>query len=103
MIDMVAWIDERIKAMFESPRSWGSDEAIEMQVLLLLEMRAVAIGEDTPLDVVETYNAYLTRTFPTKPNRPLFQIVESEPLGNNLAAELRRAVVVLAPDIGKGR
>jgi hypothetical protein len=82
------WIDERIKHMLTSPRAFGSDEAIEMQILLLLEMRFL----ETKFDVVEAYRVYLNKTFPTKPNRPLFQIVETDHLGNNIAIELRKAV-----------
>lgn len=85
------WVDDRIKQMLASPRAYGSDEAVEMQILLLLEMRFV----ETKFDVVEAYKTYLNKTFPKKPNRPLHRIVETDHLGNNIAIELRKAVAEL--------
>lgn len=84
-------IDDRIEQILASPRAYGSDEAIEMQILLLLEMRFI----ETKFDVVGAYKVYLNKTFPKKPNRPLFQIVETDHLGNNIAIELRKAVAEL--------
>lgn len=82
------WIDDRIEQILASPRAYGSDEAIEMQILLLLEMRFL----ETKMDVVETYKTYLNKTYPAKPNQPLHRIVETDHLGNNIARELRKAV-----------
>lgn len=93
---LVGWIDERMKNMLATPRAWGSDEAIEIQVLRLLEFRALVLlpelEAEAPGRLVDGYMAYLAKTYPAKPNRPLSQIVESDYLGQNLAAELRRAV-----------
>lgn len=93
---LVGWIDERMKNMLATPRAWGSDEAIEIQVLRLLEFRALVLlpelEAEAPGRLVDGYMAYLAKTYPAKPNRPLSQIIESDYLGQNLAAELRRAV-----------
>ena len=93
---LVGWIDERMKNMLATPRAWGSDEAIEIQVLRLLEFRALVLRPEleaeAPGHLVDAYMAYLATTYPAKPNQPLSQIVESDYLGQNLAAELRRAV-----------
>ena len=85
------WIDDRIEHMLASPRAFGSDEAIEMQILLLLEMRFL----ETKRDIIEEYKAYLNKTYPKKPNKPLFQIIETDHLGNNIAIELRKAIAEL--------
>jgi len=95
---LVGWIDERTKNMLATPRAWGSDEAVEMQALLLLELRALVLRPELEVGVpgrlVDAYTAYLAKTYPTKPHRPLSQIVEPDHLGHNLAAELRRVVDV---------
>ncbi|MBK9260655.1 MAG: hypothetical protein IPM54_12640 [Polyangiaceae bacterium] len=91
---IVHWVDQRIEDMLSAPRMWGGDEAVEMQLLLLFEMRALAMRPaqelDNPSRILDTYAAYLAKTYPTKPHRPLCQIVESDRLGLNLAAELRK-------------
>lgn len=87
-LGIINWIDDRIDHMLAYPRSFGSDEAIEMQILLLLEMRFLK----TKIDVVEEYKAYLNKTYPAKPNQPLHRIIETDYLGNNIAIELRKAV-----------
>jgi len=86
------WIDKRTSDMLAAPRAWGSDEAIEMQALLLLQFRALTLRPDfdhgDPGSLVDDYMEYLTRAYPKHFHRPLHQIVESDPLGSNIAAEL---------------
>lgn len=95
---LVGWIDERIKNMLATPRAFGSDEAIEMQTLLLLEMRSLTLRPEQEIDapgrLVDAYTTYLAKAYPEKPNRPLCQIVESDHLGLKLAVELQKAVDV---------
>lgn len=97
---LIAWIDERVQNMLATPRAWGSDEAIEMQILLLLEVRALVLNPEreleTPGRIVDVYTAHVAEAHPTKPHRPLSQIAEPDHLGHNLASELRRVVEVLA-------
>lgn len=95
---LVGWIDARLEHMLRTPRAFGSDEAIEMQALLLLEMRSVALrpeGElDTPGRLVDAYATYLAQAYPEHPSRPLCQIIESDDLELKIAAELQKAVKV---------
>ena len=90
------WIDKRTSDMLAAPRAWGSDEAIEMQVLLLLQFRALTLRPDfdqgDPGSLVDTYMEYLTREYPKHPHRPLHQIVESDYLGFNIASELKKVI-----------
>ncbi len=98
---LLGWIEERTKDLLETPRAWGSNEAVEMQVLLLLELRALVLQPereiDNPRRILDTYIAYLNKTYPKKPNRPLFQVVEEDELGHNLGRELRRFLDAVAP------
>jgi hypothetical protein len=91
---LVNWVDQRMDDMLATPRMWGSDEAIEMQALLLFEVRALAMRPEqeiaNPGRIMDAYAAYLAQTYPAKPHRPLCQIVEPDDLGLTLAAELRK-------------
>jgi hypothetical protein len=82
--------------MLMAPRAWGSDEAIEMQVLLLLQFRALTLRPDfdhgDPGSLVDDYMEYLTREYPKHPHRPLHQIVEADHLGFNMANELKKII-----------
>jgi hypothetical protein len=42
--NLVEFIDQRFTAIMTLPEAWGSPEAIELQVLLLVELRKVALG-----------------------------------------------------------
>jgi hypothetical protein len=98
---IVGWVDRRIEDMLAAPRMWGSDEAVEMQLLVLLEMRALATRPDqelaNPSRILDAYNAYLAKRFPAKPHRPMCRIVEPDDLGFVLAAELRKFIDVFVP------
>ncbi|WP_437710865.1 hypothetical protein WMF45_38010 [Sorangium sp. So ce448] len=90
------WIDKRTSDMLRAPRAWGSDEAIEMQVLLLLQFRALALrpsfDNGDPGSLVDAYMEYLTRAYPKHPHQPLHQIVETDRLGFNIANELKQII-----------
>lgn len=100
---ILAWIEERTNDMLETPRAWGSDEAVEMQALLLLELRALALQPErelkNPRRIIDAYMSYLNNTYPQKPNRPLCQIVESDDLGQNLGREFRRFLDAFGPTL----
>jgi hypothetical protein len=91
---IVTWVDQRMEDMLSAPRMWGSDEAVELQMLLLLELRALALWPEEltadPRRILDAYAAYLAKTYPKTPNRPLHQIIEADHLGLRLAAELRK-------------
>lgn len=93
---IISWIDTRIEAILSYPQSFGSDEAIEMQILSLLEFRAVTINPERELEnfgrVIELYQKYIANAFPQAGILLLFQIVKTDNLGYNLATELRKAV-----------
>jgi hypothetical protein len=100
---IISWVDQRMDDLLATPRMWGSDEAVEMQALLLLELRALTSRPEkelaNPRRVLDAYTSYLGKTFPKKPNRPLFQIVEPDDLGYHLAVEFRRFLDVFGPTL----
>lgn len=77
---IVRWADARVDELIAAPRMWGSHEAVEMQVLQTLEMRALALRPaqqlDDPRQVIEMYGRFLQRRYPGHPPTPLFELVE---------------------------
>ncbi|MCA2977693.1 MAG: hypothetical protein INH41_02370 [Myxococcaceae bacterium] len=67
---MVAWVDRRIDDILRAPPMWGSDEAVELQVLQLLEMRDAAqnptAANAQPRRVLERYAEFLRSRRPRK-------------------------------------
>lgn len=84
MVDsqVVAWIDERLAEMLRAPRMWGSLEAVEMQALLLAELRAFARDpaseRQNPRRVLGLYVAHMSERFPADAPRPLHEIVAGD-------------------------
>lgn len=85
---VLRWANEYLDAMLGAPPMWGSNEAVEMQVLLLLELRALALhpeaSEAAPDAVFRLYTAFLRRRFPDRGPAPLCEI-ESAPFRETLA------------------
>jgi hypothetical protein len=77
---IATWANQRIEEMLSAPRMWGSLEAVELQVLQLLEIRALALRPtqelENPRRVLDTYMAFLRQRFPTQPSDPLFRLVD---------------------------
>jgi hypothetical protein len=73
---MLAWIDQRIADIFEAPDMWGSVEVVDMQLLLLHELRCMSTAPAAllanPKMVLEGYIAFVWSLFPRKPHQPLF-------------------------------
>jgi hypothetical protein len=46
MNQTITYIDKRLEGMAASPKTFGSQEAREMQAILLLEIRSVAMGSN---------------------------------------------------------
>lgn len=90
------WVDKRTRDMLAAPRAWGSDEAVEMQVLLLLQFRLLALRPDfdqgDPGSLVDHYLDYISRAYPGKSRLPLHRFIETDRLGVNLAKELKKVV-----------
>jgi hypothetical protein len=92
---VVRWVDQRIEAVLAAPPMWGSPEAVELQVLLLLEVRALALRPDQtlaePRRVLDTYIAHLAQRFPQGGSRPLHELIAGDDeVCSKLAEELRR-------------
>ena len=76
---VVHWVDRRVEAMLAAPPMWGSSEAVEMQVLLLMQVRSLALRPEQEIEeprrILDTYLAYLARRFPKREQAPLFELV----------------------------
>jgi hypothetical protein len=73
---IAAWADERIAQILAAPRMWGAGlEAVEMQVLTLLEVRALAVHLErelaAPRRVLDAYVEHVQSHFPGRPAAPL--------------------------------
>lgn len=69
------FIEERLDVMLLHPEFWGSAEAFELQVLLLLEMqgylRAPVPLQDSLRRLLDTYHAFVRSVRPGSPPCPL--------------------------------
>ena len=76
---IATFVDERLDAMLARPKYWGSAEAFETQVLLLLEMRehltSGLVGQQSLRAFQDRYNAFMRRHVPELGTRPLFAVV----------------------------
>jgi hypothetical protein len=72
---MLEWIEQRIEEMLAAPSMWGTLEAVELQVLQLLELRALAVRPEpelaNPRRVLELYQDFLRQRFPDAASAPL--------------------------------
>jgi hypothetical protein len=86
------WANERLDALLGAPPMWGSNEAVEMQALLLLELRSLALRPEessaSPDAVFALYTTFLRQRFPERAPAPLCEI-EGAPFAEILA-EFRR-------------
>ena len=93
---VVRWVDQRIEAVLAAPPMWGSPEAVELQVLLLLEVRALALRPDQtlaePRRVLDTYIAHLAQRFPQGGSRPLHELITGD---DEVLLEARRGARAL--------
>lgn len=66
---MVTFVVRRLGALLQRPDSWGTPQAVELQMLLLLEMWHVATGagQDIINGVSDRYDAYLDAQVPGNP------------------------------------
>jgi hypothetical protein len=101
---IVQWLDQRIEHILAAPPMWGSPEAVEMQVLQLIQVRSLILRPtqeiENPRGVFNAYLSYLRQRFPKQPQQPLFELIgRDDELYTNLAAGLRGFIEALAPSM----
>lgn len=66
---MVEFVHQRISALLAAPDAWGAPEAVELQVLLLLEMWQVTEGAAQEMvdGVSDRYDHHISRAVPGPP------------------------------------
>jgi len=98
---VVRWADQRIDEMLGAPPMWGSPESVELQVLQLVELRALALQPErelaAPRRVLELYQSFLREHFPEQPPSPLHELTESLDLLGAFRDQLARATTVENP------
>lgn len=64
-----AFVEGRLAAILEAPDTWGSPEGVELQILLLVELRHKVLGQpDEVVDhVTARYRAFLGERYPKQP------------------------------------
>lgn len=95
---LVRWVDQRLAHILAAPPMCGSPEAVELQVLQLMEVRALALRPNqelkNPRGVFDAYLSYLSRRFPRQPRQPLFELVgQDDDKYSKLAAGLRGFII----------
>jgi hypothetical protein len=104
---LAVWIDQRLDHILEAPPMWGSPEAVELQVLQLVQVRALAQRAppalESPGRVFDAYLSYLSQRFPKQPQRPLFELVgQDDEAYSKLAAGLRGFIEMILPVMQEG-
>lgn len=73
------FIDQRLDSMLANPEYWGNAEAFELQVILLLEIKAVMSVPRTSQKslrwILDEYYGFLCARRPDSPPRPLSAVV----------------------------
>lgn len=83
---MEQFVTERLRAFCERPRMWGSNEAVELQAILLMECEVRAtdpeLMEAEPRLVIDTYGSLVPE--------PLHETVDEDRFGDALHAVCQR-------------
>lgn len=78
---IVKWTEEYASQILAAPRMWGSLEAVEMQFLQLLEVRALALRPQQELNcprrVIDSYTAFLRDRFAEHAPLPLSELAKA--------------------------
>lgn len=73
------FIDQRLDSMLANPEFWGNAEAFELQVILLLEMKAALhaprASQESLRWILDEYHAFLRARRPGAPPQPLSAVV----------------------------
>jgi hypothetical protein len=95
--DFVDVLDERLDAMLARPGMWGGAEAVELQVLLLLELRIVAMRpafRNRAMELLKgQYSSFLQRRFPDAGPRMLSALAADPHELASLLEQLRTEVL----------
>jgi hypothetical protein len=94
------FVDHRLQSLVTTPEVWGSPESVELQVLQMLQVRALVLvpeqGDRDPGATREHYVSFLRARFPDAPPMPLAQHVAAD-------ASLERFVEILRQFIEEER
>ncbi|MEZ4293900.1 MAG: hypothetical protein R3B70_02905 [Polyangiaceae bacterium] len=89
---LLKFIDRRLEAMLRCPEMWGTDEAVELQVLQLLRIRALTLRPQSeskrPRATLDAYGCFLRRKFPKDGVANLAALLEQRGEQNQLSAIL---------------
>lgn len=79
-LKLLAFLRERIESMLESPAAWGGNEAVELQLLQLLELGELTLdgrsGSPSEMCTQPSYVSFLAKRFPGLPPETLSAILE---------------------------
>lgn len=93
---LVRHIDTRLDTMERAPNTWGSSESMDLQALLLLELRTFVLRrrtyENDPYEARDAYIGYVREHFPEAPASFLSSLVPHEDLPRTIG-EMRCDVV----------
>ncbi len=106
---IVGWTDSRIRDMLAAPRMWGARlETVELQVLTLLEVRALAVDSERelaqPRRILDEYVRLVGGRYEGLASRPVHEIVGEEndaefaAVMARLSAELKDPPLALSED-----
>lgn len=91
-----AFVDHRLQSLVTTPEIWGSPESVELQVLQILQVRALVLapgqGDRDPGATREHYIAFLRARFPDAPPMPLAQHVAADASLERFAEILRQFI-----------
>lgn len=97
---LVRYIDARLASMERSPGTWGTRESLELQALLLLELRTFVLRRRTharnPYETRDAYMKLVRERFPETPGYLMSALLPQERAEDELPGllgELRREVV----------
>lgn len=102
---IVAYIDKRLDGMVRAPSTWGTVESLDLQALLLLELRTFVLRKKThesdPFEARDAYIALVAERFPSAAATFLSNLVPQERAREELVTllqELRVIVNTLGPE-----
>ena len=94
-LDVVGWADARLRAMLKGTPMWGCPEAVELQFLLLAELRDFVSGRP-PGRVMDVHGRFVHARFPGHGRRPIFEAVaEDDEVYTKLSAALAGLLTAL--------